>query len=67
MEYNHEKIKAFLSEKQNIALVAKLDSNVIGLIYGYSLIRMDGKRPQFLCIPQTFIRHIGARDMAADF
>ena len=46
-EYKPEQIKAFISEKQNIALVAKLDKKVIGLIYGYSLTRMDGKLPQF--------------------
>jgi GNAT superfamily N-acetyltransferase len=47
MECNHEQIKVFLSEKQNIAIVAKLDNKVIGLIYGYALTRIDGKTPQF--------------------
>jgi GNAT superfamily N-acetyltransferase len=48
MECNFEQIKMFLSEPQNIAIVAKLDGKIIGLIYGYSLTRMDGKAPQFL-------------------
>ena len=47
MECNHEQIKAFLSEKQNIAIVAKYAGRIIGLIYGYSLTRIDGKSPQF--------------------
>jgi ribosomal protein S18 acetylase RimI-like enzyme len=47
MECNLEQIKVFLSERQNIAIVAKLDGKIIGLIYGYSLTRMDGKAPQF--------------------
>ncbi|MCL2168751.1 MAG: GNAT family N-acetyltransferase [Defluviitaleaceae bacterium] len=47
MEYDHEQIKAFLSEKHNIVLVAKLDNGVIGLIYGYSLARLDKRLPQF--------------------
>ena len=46
-ECNHNQIKKFLSEKQNIALVAKLDGKVIGLIYGYSLTCFDNPRPQF--------------------
>jgi len=44
---SHEQVKLFLSEKQNIALVAKIDGKVIGLIYGYSLTRIDAKLPQF--------------------
>lgn len=47
IEYDYEQIKVFLSEKQNIAIVAKLDGKTIGLIYGYSLTRIDGKSPQF--------------------
>jgi len=47
MTFNPMQIKAFLSEKQNIALIAKLDGVPIGLIYGYALTRMDGKAPQF--------------------
>ena len=46
-EFDVGQIKLFLSEKQNIALAAKLDGKIIGLIYGYSLTRMDGKAPQF--------------------
>jgi len=46
-ECNHNKIKEFLSEKQNIAITAKLDEKVIGLVYGYSLTRIDAKKPQF--------------------
>ena len=42
-----EQVKAFLAEKQNIALVAKLDGKVIGFIYGYALSRLDGKAPHF--------------------
>jgi len=40
-------IAAFLAEKQNIAFAAKLDGKEAGLLYGYILTRMDGKRPQF--------------------
>ena len=47
MQFNPEQIRAFLSEKQNIALVAKIDCKVIGLIYGYALTRMDGRAVQF--------------------
>ena len=47
MAFNYERIKSFISEKQNIALIAKLNGTAIGLIYGYSLTRMDGKTPQF--------------------
>ena len=46
-DFNLENIKAFLAEKQNIAFTAKLGGAVIGLIYGYSLTRMDNARPQF--------------------
>jgi len=45
MSFNPAQIKAFLSESQNIAIIAKLDGMTIGLIYGYSLTRMDGKAP----------------------
>jgi GNAT superfamily N-acetyltransferase len=45
--FNPNRIKAFLSEKQNIALIAKLDGKIIGLVYGYSLTRMDDVAPQF--------------------
>ena len=31
MECNYEQINVFLSEKQNIAIVAKLDGKIIGL------------------------------------
>ena len=47
MKYNSDQIRLFMSENQNIALCAKLDKKIIGLIYGYSLTRMDGKAPQF--------------------
>ncbi|MCL2462961.1 MAG: GNAT family N-acetyltransferase [Defluviitaleaceae bacterium] len=47
MEYDPEQIRAFLSEKQNYAFVPKLGDKVVGLIYGYSLTRMDGKSSQF--------------------
>ena len=46
-DYRPERIGAFLSEKQNIAFTAKLDGHIIGLIYGYALIRFDEKAPQF--------------------
>ncbi|MCL2402016.1 MAG: GNAT family N-acetyltransferase [Oscillospiraceae bacterium] len=46
--YSYEQTLKFLSEKQNIAFVAKLDGVVIGLIYGYELTCMDKERPQFL-------------------
>ena len=47
MTYNPERIQAFLSGERNIALVAKYNGKIIGLIYGYSLSRMDGEAPQF--------------------
>jgi len=40
-------VNPFLAEKQNIALVAKLDAKIIGLLYGYSLIDFDGGTSQF--------------------
>ncbi|MCL2566455.1 MAG: GNAT family N-acetyltransferase [Defluviitaleaceae bacterium] len=40
-------IRGFLSEKHNLAFSAKLDGDIIGLLYGYSLIRMDNAKPQF--------------------
>jgi RimJ/RimL family protein N-acetyltransferase len=46
-EYDPEQIKVFLSEKQNIAIAAKLDGKIIGLIYGYALTRLDYETPQF--------------------
>jgi len=39
-------VKAFLDEKQNIALVAKLNGKVIGLLYGYSLSDFYGRAGQ---------------------
>ncbi|MCL2406435.1 MAG: GNAT family N-acetyltransferase [Defluviitaleaceae bacterium] len=47
MECSYDQIKAFLSEKQNIAIVAKLDERVVGLVYGYSLTCFDKEKPQF--------------------
>ncbi len=47
MRFDPEQIKAFLQEKQNVALIAKLDGTTVGLIYGYALTRMEGKAPQF--------------------
>ena len=47
MKFDPEQIRAFLSEEQNVTLIAKLGGKVIGLIYGYRLTRMDGKTPQF--------------------
>ena len=46
-ECNYGQIRAFLSEKQNIAIVAKLDGKIIGLMYGYSLTCFDCETPQF--------------------
>jgi len=46
-EFDVVQIEKFLSEKQNIALAAKLGGEIIGLMYGYLLTRMDGKAPQF--------------------
>lgn len=45
--FDFVQVKTFLSEKQNIAIIAKLDDKIIGLIYGYSLTGFDGKSPQF--------------------
>jgi len=46
-EFNPSNIQKFLSEKQNIAFTAKFDGEIIGLLYGYSLTRMDNTKPQF--------------------
>ena len=46
-QYDIEWVKAFLSEKQNIAFVAKLDDTPIGLIYGYALTCIEVRSPQF--------------------
>jgi len=46
-DFSVEQIKTFLSEEQNIAFVARLDGEIIGLIYGYSLTRMEDASPQF--------------------
>lgn len=42
-----EQVKPFLAEKQNIALAAKLDGKIIGLLYGYSLADFDDTTSQF--------------------
>jgi RimJ/RimL family protein N-acetyltransferase len=42
-----QQVKTFISDKRNIALVAKLKNKIIGLVYGYSLTRLDKKAPQF--------------------
>ncbi|MCL2096389.1 MAG: GNAT family N-acetyltransferase [Oscillospiraceae bacterium] len=44
---NSTKVKPFLEEKQNIALVAKLDDKIIGLLYGYALTDFEGGTSQF--------------------
>jgi len=46
-EFSCEQIVEFLQEKQNLAFVAKLNGEIIGLLYGYSLTRMDKGGPQF--------------------
>ena len=45
--YSAERIKAFLCDENNVALIAKLEDKLICLIYGYSLARLDDKKPQF--------------------
>jgi RimJ/RimL family protein N-acetyltransferase len=47
MEYNPEQIKKFLTEKQNIAFVAKLNNKVVGCIYGYALMMIDEVEKEF--------------------
>ena len=47
MDFNPRQVEMFLSEKRNIAHVAKLDDTIIGLVCGYSLTRIDGEAPQF--------------------
>ena len=46
-KFDSESVKIFLSEKQNFAFFALLGDIPIGLIYGYSLTRMDIRKPQF--------------------
>jgi len=46
-KFNPEQIKKFLTEKQNIAFVAKLNGKVVGCISGYSLTMMDEDKPEF--------------------
>lgn len=47
MSYNPKQLKKFLSEKQNLIFIAKYDDNIVGLLYGYKLTRMDVDRTQF--------------------
>ena len=47
MSFNSYQLEKFLSEKQNLVFIAKEDDNIIGLLYGYELTRMDVDRPQF--------------------
>jgi len=44
---SESQIRTFLSEPQNVAIVAKLDGVVIGLMYGYVLTTFNNPRPQF--------------------
>jgi ribosomal protein S18 acetylase RimI-like enzyme len=46
-EFNPKQLEKFLSEKQNLAFVAKVDEKIIGLAYGYTLTRPDTDKPQF--------------------
>ena len=46
-QFDPEWVKTFISEKQNIALIAKLGDTSIGLIYGYSLTCIKARKPQF--------------------
>lgn len=46
-DINPDKVKPFLADKRNIALVAKLDDKVIGLLFGYSLTDFDGGTAMF--------------------
>ena len=46
-QFDPEWVKAFISEKQNIALIAKLDDMPVGLIYGYALTCIEVRKPQF--------------------
>ena len=46
-DINPYDVKSFLADKRNIALVAKLHSKVVGLLYGYSLTDFDGATAQF--------------------
>ncbi|MCL2574393.1 MAG: GNAT family N-acetyltransferase [Defluviitaleaceae bacterium] len=42
-----QQVREFVSEKQNIAIVAKLDGKVVGLVYGYFLTCFHNVKPQF--------------------
>jgi ribosomal protein S18 acetylase RimI-like enzyme len=48
MEFNPKQLEKFLSEKQNLAFVAIVNGKIIGLAYGYALMRPDKDKPQFL-------------------
>lgn len=45
--FNQEQIKLFLSEKQNLAFIVILNNEIIGLLYGYILTRLDSDKQQF--------------------
>ena len=46
-DINPNEVKVFLADNRNIALVAKLDDKVIGLLFGYSLVDFHGRTAQF--------------------
>lgn len=45
--YDENRIKSFLSKKNNFAFVAKADGEILGFSYGYSLERPDKEYPMF--------------------
>lgn len=47
MNFYPKQLDKFLSEKQNLVFIAKVDGEIIGLLYGYTLMRMDTDKPQF--------------------
>ena len=46
-DINLDEVKPFLADNRNIALIAKLDDKVIGLLFGYSLTDFCGGTAMF--------------------
>ncbi|MBR6789397.1 MAG: GNAT family N-acetyltransferase [Oscillospiraceae bacterium] len=57
-EYLPDRIAAFLNGTGNLAFGAFLDGRLIGLLYGYTLCRLDSRGPQFF---------VYSLDVLADF
>ena len=43
MEFDLNNLQEFLNDKNNYGLIAKEENKIIGFIYGYSLLKPNGK------------------------